>query len=177
MIASYMVKDGVAYLTIPSKGVDHTILVDAFDVGKLFQFSTAWCIRRKGHAWYASAHIRRADGQGTKVQMHRLLTNATPGLVVDHRNGDGLDNRGNNLRNVTQHVNLFNRRGPVRGNATGILGVSWNKQRKKYRAQVQVYGEVRLNKYFDCPIEAGKAAAEARAKVLEELGHPIEAAA
>lgn len=43
-----------------------------------------------------------------RTHLHRLITNCPDGKVVDHINGDGLDNRKNNLRIVTQKENARN---------------------------------------------------------------------
>jgi len=40
--------------------------------------------------------------------MHRIIMNCPPGLLVDHINGNGLDNRKENLRIVTVEVNNNN---------------------------------------------------------------------
>lgn len=55
---------------------------------------------------------RRADGgRGSYgVSMHRFILDAPEGLVVDHINGDGLDNRRGNLRVCTVTENNRNRR-------------------------------------------------------------------
>jgi hypothetical protein len=45
------------------------------------------------------------------VSMHRLIMNAKPGDVVDHINGNPLDNRKENLRLVTNQQNSWNSRG------------------------------------------------------------------
>lgn len=53
--------------------------------------------------------------------MHRLVIGAQPGQVVDHVNGDTLDNRRANLRICTQSQNLANRIN--RTSASGFKGV------------------------------------------------------
>jgi hypothetical protein len=57
--------------------------------------------------------------------MHRLLINAPAEVVVDHKNGDGLDNRICNLRACTNIQNLRNRK-MQSTNKTGIANVYWN---------------------------------------------------
>lgn len=76
-------------------------LVDDADVPLLSTRSWQAQPRRDGQGCYAVS-----DG----VRMHRLLLRAQPGQIVDHRNGDGLDNRRHNLRLGTQSGNCVNRR-------------------------------------------------------------------
>ena len=40
--------------------------------------------------------------------MHRLIMQPSPDMVVDHINGDGLDNKRENLRIVTHGQNIRN---------------------------------------------------------------------
>jgi hypothetical protein len=49
-----------------------------------------WCVLRSrdGRRQYA---MRRANNR--YLLMHRVITNAPPGMDVDHINGNGLDNR------------------------------------------------------------------------------------
>ena len=67
--------------------------------------------------------------------MHRLIMNTPDGMVVDHINGNGLDNQKVNLRNCTDGENKRNRNMP-RGNTSGLKGVSWSKQNKKWDARI-----------------------------------------
>lgn len=69
--------------------------------------------------WYAQ-RIERSDGKRRPVQLHRFLLNPPPELLVDHRNGNGLDCRRLNLRQATKLQNNINRRTTA---ASGYKGV------------------------------------------------------
>lgn len=82
-------------------------LVSDEDFERVNEFK--WCASHesRGTKHYA---IRRVtvDGKRVKIRMHREvmgLNNESP-LVVDHLDGDGLDNRRENLEVVTQTENM-----------------------------------------------------------------------
>ena len=73
--------------------------------------------------------------------MHRVLMNPPSDKIVDHINGDSLDNRRENLRVGTQSGNLANMR-KTRG-VSKYKGVYWNKERRKWQAQIRCGGDGR----------------------------------
>jgi hypothetical protein len=91
--------------------------------------------------------------------LHRLLLSPPEGLVCDHVNGDGLDNRRANLRVCTFGENLMNTR-LYRNSTTGLKGVTkahldrFGAQR--YRAQIQVRGVPHSLGCFGSATEAAK---------------------
>lgn len=69
--------------------------------------------------------------------MHTQLLEPKPGLLVDHANGDGLDNQRHNLRYATPSQSQANRTTPS-GNTSKYRGVCWDKGAKKWRAAIKV---------------------------------------
>lgn len=78
----------------------------------------------------------RANRKVSDWKMHRLVTDAPKGTQVDHINGNRLDNRRENLRLCNQSGNSCNSKTRV-DNKSGFRGVSWNKQRNKWKVTIQ----------------------------------------
>lgn len=84
-----------------------------------------------------------------------LLTHGEwPSGVIDHVDGNPLNNRIDNLRDVPRSLNNQNQRGAQVKNKTGYLGVSWHKVIGKYHAQIQCLGHKKHLGYFSTPEEA-----------------------
>ena len=62
-----------------------------------------------------------------------IATGGWPTGVIDHIDGDCLNNALENLRSVTQGINSKNRLRNA-NNTSGVTGVKWNKSRKKWMA-------------------------------------------
>ena len=68
---------------------------------------------------------------------------------LDHRDGDGLNNRIENLREATHAENQHNR-GPYATNKSGFKGVCWHKRSRKWVAAIKVDGrQVHLGYFMD----------------------------
>jgi hypothetical protein len=81
--------------------------------------------------------MRRDNQTGKTILMHREILEASEGIEVDHINGNGLDNRRENLRLVTLQQNRQNRsRG--RNNQTGYKGVTFDKKSGKWAMSFRV---------------------------------------
>jgi HNH endonuclease len=77
-----------------------------------------------------------------QFSLHRLMICARPGEVVDHVNGDKLDNRTCNLRICTAQQNSRNRMAPGKANKTGVTGVTY--RHGKYIAYIWVNGNNKM---------------------------------
>lgn len=113
-----------------------------------------------GHRWFrlraANDHFYVASGKSNSLLLHRVITEAPPGMVVDHINGDGLDNRRCNLRVCTYAQNLANR-GRSRHSASPYKGISKDR-RGNWRASVgPSTRRYRVSGSFKTPEEAAAA--------------------
>jgi hypothetical protein len=90
---------------------------------------------------YAARNEVKPDGSGMYVQsMHREIMGLghDDGHIVDHINGDGLDNRRCNLRICTIAENIRNRTRLNKNNTSGMRGVHWDKRKEKWCAEIKV---------------------------------------
>jgi len=88
--------------------------------------------------------------------MHRVILGAAdPAVKVDHRDGDGLNNRRSNLRKSTNAENIRNQ-APHRDKKTSKLkGVCFYPKTGRYRAQIMAdYRKVNLGSYATAEIAA-----------------------
>lgn len=133
----------VAVIEIPlTRGL--VALVDDGDALAMGAYS--WHAHPDTRTWYASRTIRYPDGSHSTQQMHALITGLT---MVDHRNGNGLDNRRSNLRAATQSQNMMNIR-KFADTSSRFKGVNWDRDRECWRAQIRVSGRNRsLGRFTD----------------------------
>lgn len=116
-----------------------------------------------GGRFLAECKAKQADGKRTNIYMHRAIMDAQPGEEVDHIDVDPLNNQRENLRIVTRSQNCMNT-GRRSQNTSGRRGVSWRKDRQKWRARIQVEcKEIHLG-YFDSLEEASTCHEAAREK-------------
>ena len=63
-----------------------------------------------------------------------------PDAEIDHINGIRLDNKIINLRDVSKNENLINKR-IYANSSSGITGVNWHKQHRKWSVVISINGE------------------------------------
>jgi len=101
---------------------------------------------------------------------HRVVWKMVYGTdpdCVDHKNGNGLDNRKENLRLCNKSQNHMNS-GKQTNNKSGYKGVSQHKNSDKWQAQISVDRRVISIGYFNTPEEAARAYDKA---AKEKHGH------
>lgn len=100
----------------------------------------------------------KVSGKKFHVSMHKLKWfyhhGSWPQGEIDHIDGNSLNNRVDNLRVVTRSENMMNT-SLYKRNSSGVKGVSYDKSRGKWKAQIQKdCGDVRMAKRFDTIEEA-----------------------
>lgn len=126
-----------------------------------------WSAFFDGHNWYAVRQKGKRPFR-KQVKMHRDIMNAPEGIKIDHKNGNGLDNRRENLRFCTQSQNAMNSKIP-KSNKTGYKGVSYIKRDRIYQAHIKANGKaINLGSFHD-PVEAAKVYDEAAIKYFGEF--------
>ena len=91
-----------------------------------------WHAVRGGHTFYAATKVG-----GKRVLLHRMLMNLEIGdpMMVDHKDGDGLNNKRTNLRVVDALLNQRNRKANS-NNSSGVHGVIFRENHGKAGAWV-----------------------------------------
>lgn len=107
---------------------------------------------------------------GKLYAAHRLawlyMTGKWPDDDIDHRDGNKVNNRWDNLRDVDDFTNLQNLRKAMKSNkTTGLLGASWSKQIKRFKAQITVDGANTYIGTFSTAMQAHEAYVEAKRRL------------
>lgn len=118
-------------LRIKRKGIEYDVLFDDCDTDLVMLHTWNIAPNKAGCNYVVSG-----SGRGVPLKrLHRLILGVTdPKILVDHKNGDALDNRRNNIRIATTAQNCANKRQTK--SRTGFKGVSISKHGTSFRAQI-----------------------------------------
>jgi len=136
---------------------------DDFEKFGRFKFQAIPCLT--GGGYYANGHFN-----GKKRFLHREIMGSPKGLRVDHKNGDKLDCRKENLRVCTVAQNAMNRKGAQKNSKTGVRGVSPHRDGKRFTAAIGFGNRMIILGHFDTVKEASKSYADANKKYFGEFG-------
>lgn len=103
-----------------------------------------------------------------QAKMHRMIMQPPQNMVIDHIDGNPANNRRSNLRICTQQQNMMNAR--FKSNkSSNIQGVSWDKARHKWVAQIALNKKHYHLGRYDTIEEAIKARKEAEIKLFGDF--------
>ena len=132
-------------------------LIDKEDKDRVERY--VWHIRKTVNHCYAIASLP----ENKKVHLHKLIMQTTS--VVDHINGDSMDNRKSNLRIVSQHHNMFNIR---KNKFVGVRKMPYKKN--SYQAHIMKdYEDIYIGTYPTF-IEAALARLQSEKDLFGEYG-------
>ena len=135
-----IVKGGIAHIPLPDGSHSRIDLVD-YDVANL-------------RNWHSSNGYAKTRENGKDLYLHNAIMRPSNGFVVDHINGDKLDNRRKNLRICTHTENMWNQK-KRKNNTSGHKGVT--KRNDLYEAEIRVHGVRHYLGSFDTAKEASRA--------------------
>ena len=158
--------DDVAHIPLTQGKV---ALIDAEDYASLIRYK--WHVGKNKRVFYASTCVKSRT-----LFMHRVIMRPPKGMVVDHINHDGLDNRRSNLRICTNAQNVRNSR-PCIGKTVKYKGVSFHKINRSFRANIKFQGKTVTIGCYEDEVAAAKAYDEKAKELYGEyayLNFPVQ---
>ena len=145
-------------------------IVDPQDYPRLSRYKWRLCRTKGKNVFYAERSVCLPGGKYSRILMHRQLIKAPEGYVIDHINGNGLDNRRANLRLATVAQNAWNSK--KRNPRSGYKGVWFAADKGLWRAAIVCHGKRLHLGYFSSKIDAAKAYDAAAIKYYGEFAKP-----
>lgn len=134
-IRQIRIDGNVAYVPLTQ---GYEAIIDADDAAEVGRFN-----------WYAyvspwTVYAARRMKNSSELRLHNfLITQRHAGMVVDHIDCNGLNNRRSNLRLATASQNQHNKRRQI-NNKSGFKGVSFDAKNKKWQTHI-CYNGTRIN--------------------------------
>ena len=147
--------------TIPL-GRGRVAIVDDEDFDYLSQYK--WFLQSSKGRYVQRHNNEKKRG---KIYMHREILPCPSGMMIDHINGNGLDNRKCNLRVATQSQNNSNQPKQKR-NICRFKGICVDKKNGGWRAQISINGETKNLGHFLDDESAARAYNDAARKQFGE---------
>lgn len=156
------VRDAGTHLELRLAGESgkHWALIDREDAERVLSYPGGWLAHKEAGA---SIYVYCRVQQPPVVRLHRFILEAPDGSLVDHANGNPLDNRRCNLRLATARQNCWNSK--PRG-TSGLKGVWFHRHSGLWTGTIRrPCGHRQSIGYFRDPLDA----AEARDKLAAEF--------
>lgn len=157
------IEGNIAYVPLTQ---GHEAIIDAAYVPLVEGYN--WCVLRGPYTAYA----KRNGPAARSVFLHHVICPAAEGTVTDHIDGNGLNNRRENLRLATKAENGRNSR-IRRRNKSGFKGVHLHKQSGKWRARISTGSKLVCLGLHETPEEAHAAYAKASIELHGEFSRAV----
>jgi len=142
--------------------------VDSDDYYRLRKYE--WFAQGGAPNYYAVREVGTSkEKRRTVIYLHKEIIDVPDGMLIDHINHDGMDNRKANLRQATYWQNMYNRRKCSVAKSSKYKGVCWKKQTRKWVARITFEKKQIHLGYFKNEIDAAKAYDAAAKKYHKEF--------
>jgi hypothetical protein len=120
---------------------------DIFDYLMQFKWYAWWSRSNR----YVRRSIKKENGRWSAISMHQEVMGKKDGYIIDHIDGNGLNNQRSNLRHVTNRQNCQNKH---TYKTSKYPGVAWKSYRCEWESNIRVDGVNRALGYFKTELEA-----------------------
>jgi ATP-dependent RNA circularization protein (DNA/RNA ligase family) len=159
---NYQTIDNVTVIYIERKNEIFNVLFDTEDLEKVKSLNTSWNLSIDKYGYKSVRTLKYIDGKRKSIPIANVIMNPKEGTIVDHINGNTLDNRKCNLRIVPRWCNTQNITKAHRNNISGVRGVVWSKHAKKWCARAKINKKDYNLGYFDSIDDAEQVVKEFR---------------
>lgn len=143
----------------------HVAFIDDEDYELISNYR--WCIARDRRIFYAVTTTH------PHIKMHRLILALNKNIQADHKNGNGLDNRRENLRIADASQNQANsRKRKIEISRSHFKGIYWQKHSKLWNARVALHKKTYSLGYFKSEEEAALAYDKGAREKFGEFARP-----
>ncbi len=158
------VEGSIAYIPL-TKGYE--AIIDAADVPLVDGIN--WRAKPHGKTIYATASSPKNGGGQRTIYLHRVIMLATEVDEVDHRDGNGLNNRRLNMR-AANHAQNCQNRSVRRDNLSGVKGCMFSKAKNAWIVRIVANGKRKTVGMFSTSEDAHRAYSAASEKYHGEFG-------
>lgn len=133
----YIINGDITTIYVYHKGEIIDVLIDTDDLPKVSYYNGTWMAKHDYRNIYISMCLTNNKARKF-INIHKIIMGDNEEYpLIDHRNGNTLDNRKDNLRFCTCQQNNMNRKSR-KGSTSKYKGVSWSTKSKKWDVGIYV---------------------------------------